>query len=83
MVLFSFLDSDNLISELLLLGRFESAVDICVQENRFTDALLIANFFDQKLFLKVQQNYFTKNANKFSSVINLLNSNWTHFMAYY
>jgi hypothetical protein len=43
-------------------------VDICVQENRFTDALLIANFFDQKLFIKVQQNYFKSNPNKFSSV---------------
>lgn len=65
-----FLDTENLITELLLLGRYETVVDLLIQENRFTDAILIANFFDKNLLAKTQQRYFRHfNKNKFSNVI--------------
>jgi hypothetical protein len=62
-------DIDSLTSELLILGQYEKVVDLLIQENRFTDAILIANFFDKNLFAKTQQAYFRHNAkNKFSNV---------------
>lgn len=66
---FRSLDIDNLIAELLLLGRYDSVVDLCIQEERFTDAILIANFFDRNLLPKAQRAYFRhQNKNKLSNV---------------
>jgi protein transport protein SEC31 len=59
---------------LLLLGRYDIAVELCVQEDRFTEAILIANFFDKNLLQKTQQRYFRKHKNKFSNV-NILRKN--------
>lgn len=62
-------DVDNLVSELLMLGKYEQVVDILIQENRFTDAILIANFFDKNLYVKAQQSYFRHfTKNKFANV---------------
>jgi hypothetical protein len=62
-------DVENLISELLVLGQYEKVVDLLIQENRFTDAILIANFFDKNLLAKTQQIYFRQNSkNKFLNV---------------
>ena len=64
-------DIDRLTSELLVLGQYEKVVDLLIQETRFTDAILIANFFDKNLFAKTQQAYFRHNSkNKFSNVRN-------------
>ncbi|CAF0785032.1 unnamed protein product [Brachionus calyciflorus] len=71
--------TENLITELLLLGKYETVVDLLVQEERFTEAILIANFFDKNLLLKTQQRYFRHfNKNKFSNLLEkLLNRNWS------
>jgi protein transport protein SEC31 len=62
-------DIDSLTSELLILGQYEKVVDLLIKEHRFTDAILIANFFDKNLYAKAQQAYFRHNAkNKFSNV---------------
>ena len=62
-------DTENLITELLLLGKYETVVDLLIQEERFTEAILIANFFDKNLLVKTQQRYFRHfNKNKFSNV---------------
>lgn len=67
-----FLDIDNLITELLLIGRYENVVDLCIQEERFTDAILIGNFFDRNLLEKAQRAYFRhQNKNKFSNVMHI------------
>lgn len=69
---FCFLDIDNLITELLLIGRYENVVDLCIQEERFTDAILIGNFFDRNLLEKAQRAYFRhQNKNKFSNVMHI------------
>ena len=71
-------ESESLISELLVLGQYEKVVDLLVQEQRFTDAILIANFFDKNLFVKTQQAYFRHHAkNKFSNLLEkFLNRDW-------
>lgn len=61
--------TENLVTELLLLGKYENVVDILVEEERFTEAIIISNFFDQNLFQKTQQRYFRHYyKNKFSNV---------------
>ena len=51
-------DIENTICEGLLLGQYETVVDLCVKENRYIDALLIANNFDSNLVGKIQKSYF-------------------------
>ena len=62
-------DIDKVISELLILGKYKEVVDLCIQENRYTEAILVASFFDQELFIKTQKLYFQNNQTKFSKVI--------------
>ena len=64
-------DIDKVISELLILGKYQAVVDLCIQENRYTEAILVASFFDQELFIKTQKLYFEKNQTKFSKVISI------------
>ena len=59
---------EAVISDNLLLGRYHTVVDLCIQQNRFTDAILVASFFDKDLLAKVQKTYFNKNKNKFTKV---------------
>jgi hypothetical protein len=59
---------DNLASRLLLTGRYEQAVEVCIKQGRYTEAILIANLFDKQLLAKTQQIYFKNNMNDFSKV---------------
>lgn len=58
-----------MISKLLLLGKYEIAVEMCIQEDRFTEAVLIANCFDKDLLAKTQKRFFKNHKNKFTNVI--------------
>jgi protein transport protein SEC31 len=74
-------DVENLISQLLLLGKYENAVDLCIQEHKYTDAILIANFFDKNLLVKAQKLYFKKNKDNFSSFLErFLNRDWSNII---
>jgi protein transport protein SEC31 len=74
-------DVDNLISQLLLLGKYDKAVDLCIQEHKYTDAILIANFFDKNLLVKAQKLYFKKNKGHFSSFLErFLNRDWSNII---
>jgi protein transport protein SEC31 len=53
----------------MILGNYQQAVELCIKEDRWTDAILIANCFDQVLLAKTQNLYFKKNQNKLSHVI--------------
>jgi protein transport protein SEC31 len=72
---------ENTICEGLLLGQYESVIDLCIKENRFIDALLIANTFDANLINKIQTSYFNrhdKTNKKKSEYSKFLNSLLTH-----
>ena len=64
------LDTENLISKLLLLGKYDIAVEMCIQEDRYTEAVLIANYFDKDLLAKTQMRFFKNHKNKFTNVKN-------------
>jgi protein transport protein SEC31 len=78
------LETDNLLCESLLSGQYELAVDLCISENRYTDAILIASFAGKDLLTRTQERYFkNKIRNNFSRVFILffyLNKSITNFL---
>jgi hypothetical protein len=61
------------LSESLTLGNVNGLVDLCIKEKRFTEAILIANCFDDKsLLAKAQRIFFKNNESKFSKVFHSL-----------
>ncbi|KAI9869403.1 MAG: protein transport protein S31 [Trichoglossum hirsutum] len=55
-------DSDKRITRALLLGEFEAALDVCLKEERMSDAFMVAICGGQKCIDKAQAAYFTKKA---------------------
>jgi len=53
-------DADKRITKALILGQFERAVDICIKEDRLSDAFMLAVCGGEKCVEKVQKAYFTK-----------------------
>ena len=43
-----------------MLGHYEAAVELCFNEQRYTDALLLAQLGGQELLYTTQKRYFTK-----------------------
>ncbi|KAK9468119.1 hypothetical protein V1512DRAFT_258776 [Lipomyces arxii] len=54
-------EADKLITQALLLGKFSTAVDICLKADRLSDAFMLALSGDEECRQKVQQAYFKKN----------------------
>lgn len=57
-----------------MLGQFEPAVDLCFNEQRYTDALLLAHLGGQELLYKTQKRYFEKVQTPATKVCHLLYS---------
>ncbi|KAI5791674.1 hypothetical protein DFH27DRAFT_570045 [Peziza echinospora] len=55
-------EADKKITRALLLGEFEKAVDICLKEDRLSDAFMLAICGGDKCTEKVQKAYLTKKA---------------------
>ncbi|XP_053306260.1 protein transport protein Sec31B isoform X2 [Spea bombifrons] len=62
-------DTDGLISQALLLGNFEAAVDLCLKDGRFADAIILANAGGEDLLRETQQWYFAQQKNKITSLL--------------
>lgn len=61
-------DTDGLISQALLLGNFEGAVELCMQAERFADAIILAIAGGENLLKDTQKRYFAKHKTKLSLV---------------
>ena len=55
-------ESNRRITHALLLGHFEEALDVCLQEDRMSDAFMIAICGGQRCIDKAQKAYFTNKA---------------------
>ncbi len=55
-------ESDRRITRALLLGEFDKALDVCLQEDRLSDAFMIAICGGQKCIDKAQKAYFNRKA---------------------
>ncbi|KAG8552063.1 hypothetical protein GDO81_004398 [Engystomops pustulosus] len=62
-------DIDGLISQALLLGNFEAAVDLCLKDGRYADAIILANAGGEDLLRETQQWYFARQKNKITSLL--------------
>lgn len=61
-------DIDGLITQALLAGNFESAVDLCLHDNRMADAIILAIAGGQELLARTQKKYFAKSQSKITRV---------------
>lgn len=62
-------DTDGLLSQALLLGDLRSAVELCLKEERFADAIILAQAGDAELLKWTQERYLAKRRTKTSSVL--------------
>ncbi|KAM4781805.1 protein transport protein Sec31A isoform 13-T14 [Cyanocitta cristata] len=70
-------DVDGLISQALLTGNFESAVDLCLHDNRMADAIILAIAGGQELLSRTQEKYFAKMQSKVTRLITaVVTKNW-------
>ncbi|NWV56745.1 SC31A protein, partial [Daphoenositta chrysoptera] len=70
-------DVDGLISQALLTGNFESAVDLCLHDNRMADAIILAIAGGQELLSRTQEKYFAKMQSKITRLITaVVTKNW-------
>jgi protein transport protein SEC31 len=49
---------DGKINQALLCGNLDIAVNLCLEEERWTDALLLASKSSPEMLMKVQTKYF-------------------------
>ncbi|XP_044284322.1 protein transport protein Sec31A isoform X4 [Varanus komodoensis] len=70
-------DIDGLITQALLTGNFEGAVDLCLHDNRMADAIILATAGGQELLSKTQKKYFAKTRGKITRLITaVVTKNW-------
>ncbi|NXY47166.1 SC31A protein, partial [Ceuthmochares aereus] len=70
-------DVDGLITQALLTGNFESAVDLCLHDNRMADAIILAIAGGQELLSRTQEKYFAKMESKITRLITaVVMKNW-------
>uniref|UniRef100_A0A2K6MRD9 Protein transport protein Sec31A n=1 Tax=Rhinopithecus bieti TaxID=61621 RepID=A0A2K6MRD9_RHIBE len=61
----------------LLTGNFESAVDLCLHDNRMADAIILAIAGGQELLARTQKKYFAKSQSKITRLITaVVMKNW-------
>lgn len=66
-------ETDKLITQAIVLGNFSSAIDICLADDRMSDAFMLALSGDDACRSKVQNAYFQKNS-KGPSYVRVLSS---------
>ncbi|NXN16209.1 SC31B protein, partial [Indicator maculatus] len=70
-------DTDGLISQALLLGNFEGAVELCMRAERFADAIILAIAGGENLLKETQKRYFAKCKTKLSLLLSsIVQQNW-------
>lgn len=67
-MLLTSVDTDGLISQALLLGNFEGAVELCMRAERFADAIILAIAGGENLLKETQKRYFAKRKTNLSVV---------------
>ncbi|XP_067254474.1 protein transport protein Sec31A isoform X6 [Chanodichthys erythropterus] len=62
-------DIDGLITQALLTGDYEAAVNLCLHDNRMADGIILAIAGGPELLEKTQKKYFTKTQSRISKLI--------------
>ncbi|XP_031246289.1 protein transport protein Sec31B isoform X5 [Mastomys coucha] len=70
-------DTDGLLSQALLLGELRAAVELCLKEEHFADAIILAQAGDAELLKWTQERYLAKRKTKTSSLLAcVVKKNW-------
>lgn len=70
-------DIDALITEAVISGNIEAAIEICIQERKFPEALIIASTGGIDLLTKTQSRYLDSQNTELSNIISaLVNQDW-------
>nr|XP_019580464.1 PREDICTED: protein transport protein Sec31B isoform X7 [Rhinolophus sinicus]XP_019580465.1 PREDICTED: protein transport protein Sec31B isoform X7 [Rhinolophus sinicus] len=70
-------DTDGLLSQALLLGELGPAVELCLKEERFADAIILAHAGGADLLKQTQERYFAKKKTRISSLLAcVVRKNW-------
>lgn len=74
-------DTDGLICQSLLIGNFKAAVELCLNDGRFADAIILAIAGGEKLLRETQQHYFSQQRSKITSFLSsVVQHNWRNIM---
>lgn len=65
-------DTDGLLSQALLLGELRPAVELCLREERFADAIILAQAGGAELLRWTQEHYLAKRRTKISPVLSIM-----------
>uniref|UniRef100_A0A8C9XMU2 Protein transport protein Sec31A n=1 Tax=Sander lucioperca TaxID=283035 RepID=A0A8C9XMU2_SANLU len=72
-----FCNTNGLISQALLVGNFEGAVDLCLNDGRYAEAILLSISGGEELLKKTQQKYLSNQKNSISMLISsVVTQNW-------
>ncbi|XP_036192205.1 protein transport protein Sec31B isoform X3 [Myotis myotis] len=70
-------DTDGLLSQALLLGELGPAVELCLKEERFADAIILAQAGGADLLKQTQERYLAKKKTRISSLLAcVVQKNW-------
>ncbi|CAH6951547.1 Sec31b [Phodopus roborovskii] len=70
-------DIDGLLSQALMLGELRPAVELCMKEERFADAIILAQAGGAELLKWTQDHYLAKRRTKISSLLAcVIKKNW-------
>lgn len=70
-------DTDGLITQALLTGNFEAAVDVCLHADRMADAFLLAIAGGPDLLARIQTRYFEKSKSNVARLMSVVvNRDW-------
>ncbi|KAK2098826.1 Protein transport protein Sec31B [Saguinus oedipus] len=70
-------DVDGILSQALLLGELGLAVELCLKEERFADAIILAQAGGADLLKQTQEHYLAKKKTKISSLLAcVVQKNW-------
>ncbi|XP_036079197.1 protein transport protein Sec31B isoform X3 [Rousettus aegyptiacus] len=70
-------DIDGLLSQALLLGELRPAVELCLKEERFADAIILAHAEGADLLKQTQERYLAKKKTRISSLLAcVVQKNW-------
>ncbi|CAL8318276.1 unnamed protein product [Lota lota] len=74
-------DVDGLITQALLTGNFEGAVDLCLSDNRMADSIILGIAGGSELLKKTQKKYFSKTHTKLNKLISaVVMKDWTDIL---
>ncbi|KAM9455996.1 protein transport protein Sec31A isoform 2-T2 [Clarias gariepinus] len=74
-------DVDGLITQALLVGDFEAAVNLCLHDDRMADAIILAIAGGPELLEKTQKKYLTKTQSKVGKIISaVVMRDWSNIL---